>query len=78
MNNLSYEKVQSSYYNQLQEVYSDNPILSDDIHRPRHYKDIVKYKKKIESSKNKDVDKSASNEPIIQLNMTIPDISDLM
>ena len=78
MNNLSYEKVQSSYYNQLQEVYSDNPILSDDIHRPRHYKDIVKYKKKIESSKNKDVNKSASNEPIIQLNMTIPDISELM
>ena len=92
MNNLSYEKVQSSYYNQLQEVYSDNPLLSDDIHRPRHFKDVSKYKKKIASSfkprkdgsndgtdgnGNDDCD-SNDTKPIIQLNMSMPDISDLM
>lgn len=90
MNNLSYEKVQSSYYNQLQEVYSDNPLLSDDIHRPRHFKDVSKYKKKIASSykPRKDGgndgddcngnDNNDKNKPIIQLNMSMPDISDLM
>ena len=93
MNNLSYEKVQSSYYNKLQEVYSDNPLLSDDIHRPRHFKDISKYKKKIASSfkprkdgsndgddcnGNGKYDNDNINKPIIQLNMSMPDISDLM
>ena len=93
MNNLSYEKVQSSYYNQLQEVYSDNPLLSDDIHRPRNFKDFSKYKKKIASSykpKNNDGSNDGSNDgidgkydndkskSIIQLNMSMPDISDLM
>ena len=92
MNNLSYEKVQSSYYNKLQEVYSDNPLLSDDIHRPRHFKDISKYKKKIASSYKPRKDGSNDgddcngngndsdniNKPIIQLNMSMPDISDLM
>jgi hypothetical protein len=93
MNNLSYEKVQSSYYNQLQEVYSDNPLLSDDIHRPRHFKDVSKYKKKIASSYkprkdgsnngndgngNDGCDGNDKNKPIIQLNMSMPDISDLM
>ena len=87
MSNMSYEKVQSSYYNKLQEVYSENPLLSDDIHRPRHFKDVAKYKKKTtgsaaskqkDSKGSKDSNDSTTNIPIIELDMSIPDISDVM
>ena len=84
MSNMSYEKVQSSYYNKLQEVYSENPLLSDDIHRPRHFKDVAKYKKKTNGSaaaKQKDSkgsNDSNTNIPIIELDMSIPDISDVI
>lgn len=86
MSNMSYEKVQSSYYNQLQEVYSDNPLLSDDIHKPRHFKDVAKYKK---ANKPKEISKNGSgldngiktginSTSIIKLNMSVPDLSEIL
>ena len=86
MSNMSYEKVQSSYYNQLQEVYSDNPLLSDDIHKPRHFKDVAKYKK---ANKPKEISKNGyeldngikngiNSTSIIKLNMSVPDLSEIL
>ena len=44
MNRFSYEKQEDEFCNKLQNMYSDNPVLSDDIKHTKYYGDASKYK----------------------------------
>jgi len=82
---ISHNKQEDSYFNQLKDMYSDNPVLSDDIKHTNYYSEVSKYKKFDNvnlDKKNKDTTNNTSSilqkHPIIELNMNIPDLSDLI
>ena len=68
-------------------MYSNNPVLSDDIQHTNHYSNSSKYKKydantnneynASSKKKNKDTP-SVSLQPLIELNMTMPNLFDLL
>ena len=85
MSKMSFEKQENTYFNKLTELYSENPVLSDDIKHTKYYGEVSKYKN-FDSSKNNTKIKSISNDansnnmsqPIIKLNMNVPDLSELI
>jgi len=85
MSKMSFEKQENTYFNKLTELYSENPVLSDDIKHTNYYSEVSKYKTFDSSSKNTTKSKNISHDsisqpiiPIIELNMNIPDLSDLI
>ena len=85
MKQISENKQEDTYFKKLKDTYSDNPVLSEDI-KPvvPSYIDSSKYKNynksKIKNSGNFTNTNSLNNikPPIIELNMNIPDLSDLI
>ena len=93
MSKISFEKQEDNYCNLLQNTYSDNPVLSDDIQHNKYYGEVSKYKKsdaknntttnsknKLNSSNKKNTDTS-QNLPLIELielNMSMPNLFDLV
>ena len=91
MSAFSYEKQEDEFCNKLQNRYSDNPVLSDDIKHTQHtqyYSDSSKYKQYDSSSnassnasskkKNKDTPSVALQQPLIEVNMSMPNLFDLL
>lgn len=98
MSKISFEKQEDNYCSLLQNTYSDNPVLSDDIQHNKYYSEVSKYKKfdvntnttnttntKLKSSssnkKNSDASLSLSSLqslPLIELNMSMPNLFDLV
>ena len=87
MSAFSYEKQEDEFCNKLQDRYSDNPVLSDDIKHTQHtqyYSDSSKYKQYDSSSnasskkKNKDTPSVAFQQPLIEVNMSMPNLFDLL
>jgi hypothetical protein len=92
MNRFSYEKQEDEFCNKLQNMYSDNPVLSDDIKHTKYYGDASKYKNydtnsssnstansTAYSKKNTVAPKSSSSPlPLIELNMSMPNLFDLI
>ena len=90
MSAFSYEKQEDEFCNKLQDRYSDNPVLSDDIKHTQHtqyYSDSSKYKQydtssntssNTSSKKNKDTPSVALQKPLIEVNMTMPNLFDLI
>jgi len=92
MSKISFEKQEDNYCNLLQNTYSDNPVLSDDIQHNKYYSEVSKYNKfdvntnttnttntksKFNSSNKKNSDASTSL-PLIELNMSMPNLFDLV
>lgn len=90
MKQISHNKQEDNYFNKLKDTYSDNPVLSDDV-KPMSsssysssYNEVSKYnclntqhKKHISSINNVNVSNN-TQQPIIELNMNIPDLSELI
>jgi hypothetical protein len=74
------EKMNSDYYNNIQELYNDNPLLSEDNKTNNYYKnkDIGKYKPSSTSTKAPVKSDSKLKPVIIPLNMSIPNLDDLL
>ena len=93
MKQISHNKQEDTYFNKLKDTYSDNPVLSEDI-KPvvPSYIDSSKYKslnikpRKYNSANNISSNKESNIQhniqqniqPIIDLNMNIPDLSELI
>ena len=90
MSKISYEQQEDVYCNKLQEMYSDNPVLSDDI-KNRNYKyhnKVSKYKQgnvntytnEISNANSKIKQNSSTKDylPLIELNTSIPDLSSII
>jgi len=87
---ISFEKQEESFYNRLKETYNDNPILSDDIKHTNYYSEVSKYKNfdNTKSMQNQQQNQQQlqqqqkppqpQQQPIIELNMKLPDLSDLI
>jgi len=89
MKQISHIKQEDNYYNKLKNMYNDNPVLSDDIKHTNYYSEVSKYKKldtyKPEIKNNKNNQGNQGNQgnqdqlqPIIELNMNIPNLCDLI
>jgi len=91
MKQITHNKQEDNYFNKLKDTYSDNPVLSDDIKQTHYYSEPSKYKNTNNNtntntygnSSNKkqsgQIEKSGHLQPpIIELNMNLPDLSDLI
>ena len=85
MSKISFEKQEDNYCNLLQNTYSDNPVLSDDIQHNKYYSEYKKFdvnkntttNTKPKSSNKKNTDAS-QHIPLIELNMSMPNLFDLV
>jgi len=94
MKQISHNKQEDNYFNKLKDTYSDNPVLCDDVKpmssssysssSSSSYNEVSKYnglntqpKKHISSINNVNVSNN-TQQPIIELNMNIPDLSELI
>ena len=81
MSKISFEKQEDKFYNNLKNTYNDNPVLSDDIKNTNCTSEPSKYKSFSTNSGNTNSSKAKSvtiQTPIIELNMSLPDLSDLI
>jgi len=88
MSKISFEKQEDNFYNQLKTLYSDNTVLSDDIKYKKYDTNYnSKYsngnsntqnKSKYSASSQSQSTQSVSSLPLIELNMSIPNLSDLI
>ena len=82
-NKFLFESQENNYLKELKETYSDNPVLNDNIKNTihtNHYNEIPIYKK-LDSKQNSSSlinSKNIVKPPIIDLNMNMPDLSDLI
>ena len=84
-NKISFENQEDNFINKLKSTYSDNPVLSDDIKKTNYYNEVSKYKKINTNynsgsrvSDNRTTNNESTYKPIIELNMNMPDLSDLI
>ena len=78
MNDLSFQTSESQFINELQETYSENPNLSDDIKNTKYYQSVGQYKS-FSTSKGKTKNGNNNGESLIKINTTdIPDIDDIV
>ena len=81
MSKISFEKQEDKFYNNLKNTYNDNPVLSDDIKNTNYSSEPSKYKSFSTNSCNTNSSKAKSvsiQTPIIELNMSLPDLSYLI
>uniref|UniRef100_A0A6C0EZ20 Uncharacterized protein n=1 Tax=viral metagenome TaxID=1070528 RepID=A0A6C0EZ20_9ZZZZ len=85
---ISQEKQQDNFYSKLQDTYSDNPFLSEKGQKSNYYQEVSKYKnfdkpKSGNSNTNSNTKTNTNSKPdpstsMIQLNMSVPNISELI
>ena len=88
MSKISFEKQEDNYCNLLQNTYSDNPVLSDDIQHNKYYSEYKKFdvnkntttntKPKSSNKKNTDAPQHIPLIELIELNMSMPNLFDLV
>ena len=86
MNNVFNENIDSKFYSKIQDLYNDNPLLSEENKESNYYKNSGKskysstYKKQSDYMpyQNSQENKSKNNQPIVSLNLTLPKIDDLL
>ena len=82
MNRVFNENIETQFYTNMQGLYNNNPLLSEDRKQSNYYKDISKYKATSSSSKPSGNIINSSKEgiakPIIKLNMKTPNMDDLL
>jgi len=80
------ENIERQYYTNIQGLYNNNPLLSEESKQINYYKDTGKYKSNSisttsKSSSNMNTPNSSNkdiNKPVITLNMKIPNMEDLL
>ena len=84
MNNVFNENIDGKFYTKIQGLYNDNPLLSEEHKEANYYKNTGKskysstYKNQIIHPSQASKTNSKNNEPIVSLNMTLPNIDDLI
>ena len=84
MNRYFNENIETQYYTNIQGLYNNNPLLSEELKQTNYYKDAGKYKATSSSSKPPNhmntinSSKQDISKPIIKLNMKTPNMEDLL
>lgn len=82
MSNIFTKNIESEYYDKVEALYNDNPLLSEEnkYNNSNYYnhKNGTKFKPRVPSTKVQAQSSSVGKPVVISLNMTIPNMDDLI
>ena len=82
MSNVFTKNIESEYYDKVEALYNDNPLFSEENKYNNsnyyNYKNGTKFKTRAPSTKSQGTSSSVGKPAIISLNMTIPNMDELL
>ena len=82
MSNIFTKNIESQYYDKVEALYNDNPLFSEENKHNNsnyyNYKNGTKYKPRAPSTKVQATSSSVGKPAVISLNMTLPNMDDLI